>query len=96
MKCKVCGDECKGNLTIIDPNILEKMNCCNTCFKLWTHQEYDELSKRIGKYKIKEIKCLFCGYSGGDPKIGTRPISISNNGVAFIVCSKCGEKFTIK
>lgn len=49
MKCKVCQEECIGNLIIRDPNIEEEMNCCSTCFNLWANQKYEELTKRIKK-----------------------------------------------
>jgi len=47
MKCKICGEECEGNLIIRDANILDEMNCCWECFNLWANQEYDKLEEKI-------------------------------------------------
>ena len=46
-KCMVCGEKCEGDLITRDVNILEPVVCCETCFDLWTNQEYDKLKKRV-------------------------------------------------
>lgn len=48
-KCKVCGNKCEGNLTIIqdlgEGKGLE-VDACDECFRLWTLGDWEELSKR--------------------------------------------------
>ena len=43
---------------------------------------------------IKDLKCPYCGYDGGDLNIGSAPIAV---GLFFnyLDCSKCKERFKI-
>jgi hypothetical protein len=50
MKCKVCGEECEGDLTIIE-NLGNgqglEIDACEICFYLWTNEEWGKLNARV-------------------------------------------------
>lgn len=57
MKCQICNRECRGNITIRDPNIEEGLNVCGDCLNDFGNQNYDNLIQKLEKSnKQKMIK----------------------------------------